>query len=191
MAETGILVLAVFALAVFSVAAVSGCVSQGPSCPQCPSPSAWSSCNDDAQKTRTNYRCGEETSYQCESYTEQEACRTSLSLAGQNGLSVTISPAVEETVKGIVKATLETVPSGVTKVWVMMTPQGWQPEEGEDPFTSPNVILQVEDASVGKSVYVDTANVENGVYTLGVMVTSNPSGAPWTDVVQTQLLVQN
>ena len=93
--------------------------------------------------------------------------------------------------KGIVKATLETVPSGVTKVWVMMTPQGWQPEEGEDPFTSPNVILQVEDASVGKSVYVDTANVENGVYTLGVMVTSNPSGAPWTDVVQTQLLVQN
>ncbi len=184
-------VLALLVIAVLSVAAVSGCVSQGQSCPQCPSPSAWSSCNADAQKTRTSYMCGEETSYQCESYVEQEACKTALSLAGQNGLSVTLSPTVDETVNGIIKATLETVPPDVTKVWVMMTPQGWQPEEGEDPFTSPNVILQVEDAVAGKSVYVDTEKVENGVYTLGVMVTSNPSGAPWTDVVQTQLVVQN
>lgn len=183
--------LAIAVLAIFSVAAVSGCVSQGPACPACPSASAWSSCSADAQKSRTNYKCGEETSYACESYAEQGTCSTALSLAGQNGLSVTVSPTLDENVKGVTKATLDSIPSGVTKVWVMMTPQGWAPKEGEDPFSAPDVILQVEDAAAGKSVYLDTTKVENGVYTLGVMVTSNPSGAPWTDVVQTQLLVGN
>jgi len=167
---------------------ISGC---GPKCPDCPDPAAWTKCSETAVKTRTNYRCGERTSYNCESYCEEAACKTQIALEGSKGLEATVSPTLDETVKGTISVTVNSFPTDATKIWVMMGQQGRQPQPGEDPFSLPNSIIQIEDAVNGKVVYIDTTTVDNGVYTLGVMATSNPNGAPWADVVQTQLVVEN
>jgi hypothetical protein len=173
---------------VVAVFFISGC---GQSCPQCPQPNVWSECNDNAVKTRANYKCGEDTNFQCQSYTEESQCKTQISLTGSKGLNTIVSPTVDESVKGIIKLDITSIPSGVSKIWVMMGPQGRQPQPGEDPFKMPNTIMQIEDAVSGKVIFLDTTKVENGVYNLGVMATSNPNGAPWTDIVQTQLIVKN
>jgi hypothetical protein len=110
-----------------------------------------------------------------------------MGLTGQMGLGVTISPVLDEVAKGMLKVSINTIPTEGNKVWVMLVPQGLQ----GDPFQDPNTRLQTVDAEAGKTVYIDTTKVANGVYNLGVMTTSNPGGAPWTDVVQTQLLVEN
>lgn len=175
---------------VLGMVILAGCVQQGPSCPQCPNPSVWSECNaSSATKTRTVPDCGPETDYECRSATETAACKTELLLSGANGLAATVSPTLDETVGGILKVTIGSLPSEGDKVWVMLSPQGGI--TGDDPFQDPNTIIQVVDAEAGKTVYLDTTNVENGVYNLGLMTSSNPSGAPWTDGVQTQLLVAN
>jgi len=44
-----------------------------PKCPTCPSPTEWGECIEGKQ-SRTNYRCGAETNYECEGYTEEEDC---------------------------------------------------------------------------------------------------------------------
>ncbi|UCD02744.1 MAG: hypothetical protein JSV63_03075, partial [Candidatus Aenigmatarchaeota archaeon] len=49
---------------------ISGCTQAGPQCPTCSNPSTWSECDANAVKTRTNYKCSEDTEYECESYTE-------------------------------------------------------------------------------------------------------------------------
>jgi len=167
---------------------INGC---GKSCPQCPQPGVWSECNDNIIKTRANYRCGENTDYQCQSYTEELECKTQISLIGSKGLNAVLNPTLDEEVKGTIKLNINSVPSDVTNIWVMMGPQGQQPKPGEDPFKMPNTIIQIEDATIGKVIFLDTTKVENGVYTLGVMATSNPNGAPWTDVIQTQLIIKN
>jgi hypothetical protein len=139
-------------------------------------------------KTRTNYKCGQDTSYECQSYSEQQACKTEMNLKGNNNLDVTLSPTLDEIIKGTLKISINAIPSEGNKIWVLLTPQG---SSGGDPFSTPNTILQTADSEVGKSVYIDTTKVENGVYNLGIMTTSNPGGAPWTDVVQTQLVIEN
>lgn len=163
----------------------------GKSCPECPQASSWSKCNQDAIKTRTNYKCSEETNYQCQSYIEESQCKTELPIKGAKGLDVVITPTLDELVKGTIKININSVPSNVEKIWIMMGPQGQQPQAGEDPFKMPNTIIQIEDATAGKIIFIDTAKVSNGVYNLGVMATNNPNGAPWEDVIQTQIVVEN
>jgi len=167
---------------------IGGC---GPSCPQCLQPTSWSECDDNSIKTRTNYKCGEDTSFQCQSYTEESQCKTELSLRGAKGLDIVISPTLDELVKGTIKINVNSIPNDVKNVWVMMGPQGQQPQPGEDPFKMPNTIIQIEDATAGKIIFVDTNKVDDGVYNLGVMATNNPNGAPWIDVIQAQLVVKN
>src|SRR3989338_2116561 len=121
----------IFILGIIAIIFIGGCVQQGPKCPQCPDPNSWSKCNDQAIKTRTNYKCSAETNYACQSYEETANCKTEMILKGNKGLDVMVSPTLDETV------------------------------------------------------------VNNGVYNLGIMTTVNPSGGPWTDVVQTQVIVEN
>jgi hypothetical protein len=42
-------------------------------CEPCPAPGAWGWCINSVQ-SRTNYRCGEQTDYKCEQWTEQQGC---------------------------------------------------------------------------------------------------------------------
>ncbi|MCX6821341.1 MAG: hypothetical protein NTW30_01040 [Candidatus Aenigmarchaeota archaeon] len=42
-------------------------------CPTCPNPSTWSDCLND-KKSRTNYKCDQNTNYECQSFTETEDC---------------------------------------------------------------------------------------------------------------------
>lgn len=77
---------------------LTGCA---PKCPECPTVGSYSECNDQAIKTRTNYRCSESTNFECESYTEEVQCRTEIKLEGN--LDATIKPSIEEKVKGIIK----------------------------------------------------------------------------------------
>ncbi len=46
-------------------------------CPSCPNPSEWSECIN-GTKTRTNYKCGKETNYQCIAYTEIAECQVGM-----------------------------------------------------------------------------------------------------------------
>ena len=176
-------------LGVITIIFISGCVQQGPKCPQCPDPNSWSKCNDQAIKTRTNYKCNAETNYACQSYGETANCETEMVLKGNKGLNVVVSPTLDETVKGIIEVSVNSIPSEGTKIWAMLTPQGMG--QVEDPFKEPNVIIQIVDARAGQSVFLDTTKVKNGVYNLGIMTTVNPKGGPWTDVVQTQLIIEN
>ena len=100
-----------------------------------------------------------------------------------------VSPILDEIVNGVIKVSVNLIPSEGTKIWIMLSPQGIS--QIEDPFKEPNVIIQIVDASAGQSVFLDTIKIKNGVYNLGIMTTVNPSGGPWTDIVQTQLIVEN
>ena len=42
---------------------ISGCTQAGPQCPTCSNPGTWSECDANAMKTRTNYKCSEDTDY--------------------------------------------------------------------------------------------------------------------------------
>lgn len=179
-----------FIISLLSLIFIGGCVQQEkPECPQCLEPSSWSKCSDQAIKTRTNYKCSAETDYSCQSYEETANCKTEQILKGNKGLDVVVSPTLDETVKKIIKVSVNSIPSEGAKIWVMLSPQGIS--QVEDPFNEPNVVLQIVDAKAGQSVFLDTTKVENGVYNIGIMTTVNPSGGPWTDIVQTQLIVEN
>ena len=176
-------------LAISAVIFISGCIQQGQKCPQCLDLSSWSKCNDQAIKTRINYKCSAETNYACQSYEETTNCKTEIVLKGNKGFVVVVSPTLDETVKGVIKVSVNSIPSEGTKIWAMLSPQGMG--QVEDPFKEPNVIIQIVDARAGQSVFLDTTKVKNGVYNLGIMTTVNPKGGPWTDVVQTQLIIEN
>ncbi len=180
----------ILTLGIIAVIFISGCAQQQePECPQCLEQSSWSKCNDQAIKARTNYKCSAETSYACQSYEETANCRTELVLKGNKGLDVVVSPALDETVKGVIKVSVNSIPSEGTKIWVMLVPQG----RGQvaDPFKEPDVIIQIADARADQTIFLDTTKVKSGVYNLGVMTTVNPGGGPWTDDVQTQLIIEN
>ncbi len=57
----------------FSVFAITGDLKSGLTCPACPSPDDWSACINNRQ-TRANYRCSNETNYQCQTYNETGTC---------------------------------------------------------------------------------------------------------------------
>jgi hypothetical protein len=87
----------VIVLFILSVMVLSGC---GPKCPECPGSGAWSSCNEDAVKTRTNYKCSEATNFECGEFEETQQCATEIRVAGRTGLSeILITPTIEKMLK--------------------------------------------------------------------------------------------
>jgi len=53
----------------------SGSAVQTSKCPSCPPPGEWSDCVN-GTRTRTNYKCSEETNFQCVAYEEVAPCKT-------------------------------------------------------------------------------------------------------------------
>jgi len=177
-----ILVIIIGVVAIFSLSK--------PKC-QCEAPSAWSKCDSKLMKIRINYRCGADNNYTCASYEEEQPCQTELKKTGSAGLGVTISPVLEDTVKGIIKVNVDSLPSDAAKVMVMMGPQGMDPNK--DPFNQPNVIVQFADPVIGSKVMIDTKKLENGIYNMGITSSKkDPAGGfPWSDVISLQLVVEN
>ncbi len=58
-----------------SIFAVTGELKLGLACPACPSAGNWIDCVNNTQ-TRTNYRCSNETNYQCQVYNDTRTCGT-------------------------------------------------------------------------------------------------------------------
>ena len=146
---------------VLSILVLSGCTK--PKCPDCQNPGTWSSCSEDGVKTRTNYRCGEETEYKCVSYTEEKNCETQIVLkGGVSDLETTISPTLDETVKGIIKVESVAVPDGTTNIVVLLLKQITNNEGKPDQ----EIVVREVDASGsdGWKVFIDTTMYIHGEY---------------------------
>jgi hypothetical protein len=69
-----ILVVIIVVITVLMVGAAWWYVSNKETiCPPC-SPSPWSDCNEQGIKTRTAFKCGANTNYNCMAYTEEATC---------------------------------------------------------------------------------------------------------------------
>jgi hypothetical protein len=156
---------------IFILALISGCT--GPSCPECPLPTTYSECNDQAIKTRTNYRCSEATNFECESYTQEMQCETEIVLTGN--MDAVITPSIDEKVKGIIKIETKNAPADIKLVAYFIdggnlppvAPGGRAPEFG----------TQKGDEWTGM---LDTSEYDNGVYDVmvGAMKTETMEGDP-------------
>lgn len=155
--KKGLLILLVLSLTLL------GC---GPSCPKCPEPSSYSTCNEQAMKTRTNYKCSEATNFQCETFTEEAQCNTEIKLKGYN-LDAVIKPSIEERVKGIVKIEATKVNDDTKMVFFAITGHDIPPLEQ----TGPNIGVDT-DGSNGWSIMLDTTKYKNGLY--DILVGSSP-----------------
>ena len=179
---------------------VSGCTGPsggggvfGPSCPTCPNPGGWSSCTEEGMKTRTNYKCGEETNYECESYTEEKACETEIKLKDKD-LEAIISPTLDETVKGIIKVEVVKAPEETNLMLVFLIPQGVDLSSGMTAEESEQSIQAVDSSgSDGWKTFLDTTKVDNGLYQ--VFIATQPADAteenPWAGMAGTQVIVNN
>lgn len=134
---------------------ISGCIG-GPKCPECPLPTTYSECNDQAVKTRTNYRCGEASNFECESYTQEAQCATEIKLTGN--VDGTVTPSIEEKVKGIIKIEVKNFPADV-KVVAYYIDGGDLPPVG--PERGPLFATKQDDVWTG---LLDTGEYENGLY---------------------------
>lgn len=165
----------------------------GPSCPVCSPPGEWSRCDESYKKTRNNYKCSEETGFKCESYIEESICETSISLHGNVGLDITISPTKDKYVKGNVTVSINAIPIDSGRLMVMLSPKGV--ELTDNPYLTPGVIVQYLEPVSGQNVTINTKRVDDGEYNIVVAV-ANPNQdsaekTPWVDFVQTELVVEN
>lgn len=187
-----VLLLTILSIAVIFI---TGCAKQGPptpSCPTCPNPGTWSACTEEAVKTRTNYGCSAETNYACEGYIEERACETQLTLKGDKGvLEVVVSPTLDETIKGTVKAEAVSVPEKTERVKFIFAPQGV--EFGPRMDITKIIIETDKSGSDGWKAFFDTTKVGNGLYKIFVGSTYEgaPDENPWFDHAQTQVVVKN
>jgi hypothetical protein len=186
-----------FIIIILLITFVSGCTGSsggdglfGPNCPTCPSPGGWSECSEEAMRTRTNYKCGEETNYECQSYTEEKACEIEIKLKNKD-LEAIISPTLDETVKDIIKVEVVKVPEETNLMLVFLIPQGvdlgseMTAEESEQS-------IQIADSSGsdGWKVFLDTTKVDNGLYT--IIIGTQPEDPPEENpLIGTQLIVEN
>ena len=136
-------------------------VGCGSKCPECPAVGSYSECDEQAMKTRTNYRCSEATNFECESYTEEAQCRTELNLEGT--LDTTIKPTIEEKVKGIIKIEAKNAPEDSVYVAYWL-------EGGDLPPIGPGrgPSLATEQGGIWTAM-IDTADYKNGLYTINVL----------------------
>jgi hypothetical protein len=140
---------------------LSGCINPGPSCPSCPEPSSYSECNDQAIKTRTNYRCSEATDFQCESYIEEKQCVTEITLTGN--IDGTVKPSIEEKVKGIIKIEVRNVPDDTVLIAYFLEGGDLSPIGLE---RMPYFASNQGDVWTGM---IDTNKYKNGLYEIGVV----------------------
>jgi hypothetical protein len=150
----GFLIIGVIIIGIFS-----GCIG-GAKCPECPPPSTYSECNDQAVKTRTNYRCSEATDFQCESYTQEMQCETEITLTGS--IDATVTPSIEETVKGVIKIEAKNVPPDA-KIVAYFIDGGDLPPVGAE--RGPLFATKKGDVWTGM---LDTEEYENGLYKMFV-----------------------
>ena len=139
----------------------------GSQCPECSAPSSYSDCDDQAMKTRTNYRCSESTDFQCEGYTEETACATEIKLVGS--FDGTIRPSVEEKVKGVIKIEVTNVPAD-TKLVAYYLEGGDLAPVGNGRM--PEFATQQGDVWTGM---LDTTKYSNGLYILGIVSNNQES----------------
>lgn len=177
-------------IALVFVLLISGCTT-GPQCPTCPNPSTWSECDANAVKTRTNYKCSEDTDYECESYTESQNCATEIRMTGQHGLDVVVTPTVEEKVKGTLKAEAVAVPENTIAVLLFVFAGATDVGSASDE----DMLVKLADSSGsdGWKIFLETTELENGLHTLmfSSMSEMEDEASPWGDMVVTQIIVNN
>jgi hypothetical protein len=154
----GVTKIAIF-LAMFVL--ISGCIGGTPTCPECPTPSTYSECNDQAVKTRTDYRCNEATNFQCESYTQETQCETEITLTGN--IDATVIPSIEEKVQGVIKIEVKNVPADA-KIVAYFIDNGELPPIGLERM--PLFATKKDDIWTGM---IDTNDYENGLYEMMVL----------------------
>jgi hypothetical protein len=117
---------------------------------------------------------------------EPTAPKTEIKATGFGDVEMTVSPSKEDTIEGIVTITLSNVPEGTGIAAFALLEQG--AEMGED-TGAPNLGFDT-DGSDGWKRILDTANFENGVYTLaGIIGTTldeesdGPTGAAMAQVI--------
>ncbi len=181
-------------LAVAVVIFISGYIQQDQKCPKCLDQSSWSECNDQAIKTRINYKCSAETNYTCEASTEEKACATEIRIKGNKGLDAVISPTLDETVKGTIKIEALTVPERTDEVAFFLVPQGVDLGAKMTEEELAKVERGVNtNAADGWKYYIDTKKFANGIYMIFVGSTYEgaPDASPWLDYIGTQVVVEN
>ncbi len=181
-------------LAGFSGCSALGTKTSGPTCPKCPLPSNWSTCNEELEKNRTNYACGADTNYTCQNYEEKQKCKTELTQKSRKGLQSRISPTLENTVKGIITVEAFDVPEGTDSVAFIMHPA--------EVTLGPNMsaadlakIIRHDDGDEGDGwkSFFDTTKLKNGLYEMNIFPTYSgaPDEDPWLDKTSFQIFVEN
>lgn len=171
-------------LILFLIAISCGCIG-GPKCPECPLPTTYSECSDDAIKTRTNYRCSEATNFECESYTQEMQCATEITLTGN--MDAVVTPSIDEKVKGIIKLETKNAPGDIKLVAYMI-------DGGNLPPVGPGGRMPLFATKKGDvwTGMLDTAEYENGIYDVMVlgMKTETMEGNP-DYYARGQILISN
>ena len=158
----------------------------GPTCPECEAPSAWSSCNTQAQKVRTAYKCSEDTNFECQAFEETLECKTEITAKGVVGDSeLVISPSIEKNVQGIISIELGNAPSETVAVAFIIDDGTREKNEG------PNLPFDT-DGSDGWSIMLDTTDYENGLYSIGAVAgVGFDEGQPPLDAANVQVIIKN
>lgn len=161
---------------------ISGCT--GEKCPECPLPTTYSECNDQAIKTRTNYMCSEATNFECESYTQEMQCDTEIKLIGT--FDATVSPSIEEKVKGVIKMEAKNVPADAKIVAYYIDGGGLPPAGAE---RMPSFATKKGDVWTGM---LDTGEYKNGLYQMmiGGFIEETLEGPP-DYYARGQILISN
>ncbi len=179
-------------LALVGIVLAGGCVQQGgeeQKCPACQNPGKWSDCIDGV-RSRAAYACSPDTNYTCKAYPETKNCLTELRLKG-GGMEAVVSPTADETISGIIKVEVTSVPEGTGMVFFSLSTQSALEAGLKDPKNL--VIVRDTVADDGWRGLIDTAKVENGVYALFVAASYEgaPDSNPWIGYTSTQVIVKN
>jgi hypothetical protein len=116
-----------------------------------------------SSKEETNVPSSSETA------TEPASPKTEIKVQGQNA-TLTISPSIDDEIKGTVTVTITGAPSETKAVFFTIAARDERPD-------SPNLGID-EDGSDGWSRIVDTTKYKNGVYVIAGMPTVTGEGDP-------------
>jgi hypothetical protein len=176
-------------LSLITIIFIAGCVEQQGECADCPNPTSWSECNQNAIKTRTNYQCNEQTNYTCESYTEEKACLTEIILKGSS-MQGTISPTLDETVKDIITVEITSVPDNTNIVAFLVIRGSDLTADSDEDYVFVKHDNQQAD---GWKALINTTEIDNGLYTVfaGATYEGAPDNNLWLDMAVTQIIVKN
>lgn len=178
MKKAGLVFLSILAFAFL----LGGC---GAKCPECPEAGSYSECNNQAIKTRTDYRCSEATNFECRGFIEETQCATEIKLQGN--LDVTVKPSIDEKVRGIIKIEIKGIPKDTVNVAYWL-------EGGDLPPIGPErgPLLASEQGEVWMAM-IDTTQYKNGLYNIGIVSTNEEEeeDSPPTAYAQGQIVISN